>query len=801
MTPARIFFSLLLLAFCTFASGQDRLESSLDSFSGKFITAIRKQENERAYLATNKSVFIAGESIWFSAFLVKAVSQKMNTGSRFLFVDLVNEKDSIIKIVILDAVNRQLNSRIILPDFLTTGNYWLRAYTRQMAVHDINNIGVKSIYVIGRTNNNTAATAGKYNGNSNNIPVITFYPEGGSIITGTNSTVALQVNHKNGTPVNIAGYVKDSRDTVVAHFITNRNGLAKFDFEPSGRRRYTAVINWEGKQTEYPLPAFNFFSGQLSVTKEPAGYKLRILLGDSIYREDVVTYLLGVSKDSLIFASIGKGQYEVPVAMQNLPEGVTTFYLLDKGFNLLSERSVYTHENSVHINVTTDKGIYARRDKVTLAVSIMDGEQHPISSVIAVSVTDTLFAGLPGQCDSPATAPAIDNVFLARHECLCEDDIDLLMLVKNNTNPMPDKTSYPPVTGVKDSLLYIKGRILNEKDEPSANKILTLISRSGNLILRMDTTDNIGRFRFPFENYADSTEFVMEIKNANGRTNTNTIVLNPLTYPKLRTPVSFKQSVIAGINPVKKMLAAYFDTAFVDWDKEYLPRVTVRDGKKPANYDESKRITATSTIITSDELGEKNSVGNTIQNVGGLHLLAGYLVMGGPTTMSGPDATSEPILLVDGVQVLLSADMETSPLLAYLNSLNPKDIDFIEVLKGSDGANYGMQGGHGVILVNRKNTRKDPNRDGSNLKVFYAKGVSAPAPFPGTDYQRKDAKTAAVADKRSTLYWNGSLLSDETHPATLTFYTSDIPSTYRVTITGVTIHGDILYKTITFQSK
>jgi hypothetical protein len=805
MSYNKLLFFLLSVAFCSAALGQNTFEDTLDSFSGKFITTIRTHDQQRAYLVTDKSVFTAGESIWFSAFLLNAVSQKINTKSRFLFVDLVNEKDGVIKVLILDAVNKQLNSRIVLPDSIATGYYWLRAYTRQMAEGDISNICVKPIYVFGITNDNNAGKPRKNTGNPDRSPTITFYPEGGTIITGINSTVALQVSDINGEPVRIDGYVKDEHDAIVARLTTNINGLGKFDFEPSGYRKYKAVINWHGKEISYPLPSFNFYAGQLSVTKQSTGYKLRILLGDSIYRNDVVTYLIGVSKDSLIFASIGKGLYEVGVDKEKLPAGIATFYLFDKDFNLLSERSVYKYENNVHIKVATEKNIYSRRDKVILNISITDAEQHPIPSLVALSVIDTLFSDPRDKCTLPDMAynqQAIDNMFLARYECLTDAEADLMMLVKNNTYQTLNKTINKSTAGDTDSLLYIKGIVLNGKNEPSPNKVLTLLSNSGIPLLYTDTTDNTGHFCFPLESYTDSTQFAIDVRNLKGRTENTKIVLDTLMYPKFSTPVSLKQFLPVQAKEVKKYLNTYYNSALIDRGKQTLPPVTVKDRKKPVNYNESKRVSSSSAILTSDDLDERNSVGNAVLRVGGMIKLNGFLVINGLTRMQAPDVTSEPMLLVDGVQVALSADMaESSPVISYLNSLNPKDIDFIEILKGPEGANYGVRGGHGVILVNLLSTRRDLKLNGNNLKTFYAKGVSNPVLFPIVDYQQKDEKAATFKDNRSTLFWDGSFLSDDVHNAALTFYTSDIPATYKVTITGITIHGDFIYKTITFQSK
>ena len=128
-------------------------------------------------------------------------------------------------------------------------------------------------------------------------------------------------------------YVKDNRDTVVAKFTTNKNGLGKFDFEPSGYRQYKAVIKWNGKEINYPLPAFNFYAGQLSVTHQQGQYKLRVLLGDSIYTKSALSYVMGISKDSLVFAGIGEGLYEVTVDEQNYHKALQPFTCLIKILN------------------------------------------------------------------------------------------------------------------------------------------------------------------------------------------------------------------------------------------------------------------------------------------------------------------------------------------------------------------------------------------------------------------------------------------------------------------------------------
>lgn len=799
MNCHKILVFLLSATLCTSTFAQDRHKDILDSFSAKYITALRTQQKQRVYLVTDKSIYATGESIWLKAFLLNNVSQKINAKSRFLYVDLVNEKDSVLKVMILDAANKQLNAHISLPDFLPPGNYWLRAYTRQMAETDNNSINVTPLYITDKTAENNTGIAKKEFIKKDSIPAIIFYPEGGSIITGVNSTVALRANDTDGTPLHVSGVIKDNRDTIIASFTTNQYGLAKFDFEPSGYRKYKAIITQNGNTISYPLPPFNFYTGQLAITKEASLFKLRILLGDSIYRKDLVTYTIGVSKDSLIFAGIGTGQYETLVTEKIFPEGIATFYLFDKSFNLLSERSIYVHDKNVHMKVATDKNLYGRRDKVTLSLSITDAAQKPVPSLFAIAVADTLFSN-PAAQHYDYEHGVIDNLSLVRNDALTDEDAELAMLTGPATYRKPVETNYSSTALDIDSLLYIRGTVFNEKKELSSNKSLTLISSSGNLQMYTDTTDAAGRFCFRPGSYADSTEFIIEIRDAKGNKQNDSIVLDKPAYLQVNTPVGLKQLLPATTRMQKRYLQAYYNTAAMDFGKETLPHVTVKDNKKKVDYNEAKRVSPNSSILSSEDLNEKVSVGNSLLRVSGMHMLQGYLVINGLTAMGAPNAASEPLLLVDGAQVGLPSGLdEASPVMNYLNSLNPKDIDFIEILKGPEGANYGVRGGNGVIIVNMLSRRRELSPGKNNLKMFYAKGVSSPALFPTKDYSQKNAKT--TTDNRSTLFWNGSYLTGDTQNATLTFYTSDIPATYKVVITGITINGDLIYKTITFQSK
>ena len=123
------------------------------------------------------------------------------------------------------------------------------------------------------------------------------------------------------------------------------------------------------------------------------------------------------------------------------------------------------------------------------------------------------------------------------------------------------------------------------------------------------------------------------------------------------------------------------------------------------------------------------------------------------------------------------------------------------MLKDGSASNYGVRGAYGVILINTKNEASNLNAYGSNMKIFYASGITSPVLFPTMVYNEKNKKAMLQPDMRSTLFWNGHYITSNPTNVGFTFFTNDIPGNYTVTVTGITQHGDVIYKTINFKTK
>src|SRR5690349_15640679 len=170
----------VLLSCCSFA--QD-INSKLDSVSAQLISNIRLQQTEQSFIVTDKSLYKAGESVWLRIFLLRGASQKLSGISKNLFVDLVNESDSVLATLLLDVKMGVLSAKLSLGQSMPSGFYWIRAYTRYMADVEKNKIAIYPIYVVNsaavRDNGSRLTHKGNYNPDDLSMQL---FPEGGSLM-------------------------------------------------------------------------------------------------------------------------------------------------------------------------------------------------------------------------------------------------------------------------------------------------------------------------------------------------------------------------------------------------------------------------------------------------------------------------------------------------------------------------------------------------------------------------------------------------------------------------------------------
>jgi hypothetical protein len=679
--------NLLLAAGLTItvaANGQ----SSLDDLAGKFVKYVRADRKEKLIVLTDKSFYAAGETIWLKAWCLDSLSNRFIYLSKNLFVDLVNDKDSVISQLLFNIPGRKTAGKILLPPKLEEGYYWLRAYSNRILKGDSSGIFVKPVYVVNPNRPNPRAL-GAYVSKpaafveDTSAPDLLFYQEGGSIISGTTAAFAYRSISSQGKPVDITGYVTDPLHDTVARF-SSAQGMGKFAFDAFNPRKYTAHIHWGGRELLYPLPALDQFASQLTVIgRDDRSMKMQVSLGDSLYKKHKSTRILGMSRDSLCFAAVGTDMYQVNVPLANFPVGRACFFLFDDKDNLVSQRSVYIgSSDSGRIVAATDRADYSPGDKVNLSIGVKAQDDNPVmTTLLSVSVTDDRLTGDRGTAEESIEGlPATED---AQFRGYSPAALDVLMLMEPPFYTGWGKASADAGQGAArfadSNLLNIHGKAVSKKNEPLKHYIVNLVSSENGFFLA-DTTDMDGRFQFRLAEYDEGTTFNMKLTDITGKGTEGTLIMDKLDYPQFPTPPALKRGLtsaeLAAIGRYRSTYAASEQTEVKD--STMLKPVTVKGVKKLPDEDEAKRASPFSYIIGPDQLrnGSPDDVYNALSSIPGFTT---------GVNRTGPSRVDALLVILDGVEINPRGGFKS-----FLESLDETNIEFIEVLKGPLTAIYGM---------------------------------------------------------------------------------------------------------------
>jgi TonB-dependent SusC/RagA subfamily outer membrane receptor len=126
-----IILAIALLSFTSFTAFSTSNDPIADLLK-KLEEFTAKYTQEKVYLHLDKPYYAVGDDIWFKGYIVDAKSAAPSLISSILYVELINDKDSII-----NQIKRPIENGITWGDFklvdtLKEGNYRIRAYTQWM---------------------------------------------------------------------------------------------------------------------------------------------------------------------------------------------------------------------------------------------------------------------------------------------------------------------------------------------------------------------------------------------------------------------------------------------------------------------------------------------------------------------------------------------------------------------------------------------------------------------------------------------------------------------------------------------
>ncbi|NOT90830.1 MG2 domain-containing protein [Ferruginibacter sp.] len=301
---------------------------------------------EKVFLQTDKTYYLAKENIWMKAWCSTIAGPTFL--SRIIYIDLVDDKGNVVQknMYQLDSLS-STSATFNITEKTATGNYSINAYTLWM-LNFPELIFKKNIFIYG---SETPINNNKKNTQHSNIKIV-FFPEGGDIIEGVENRVAFKVTDNNGFPVIFNGQLESEDGSKIADIKTEHDGMGTFNFQPEIGKRYKATVKFgTNTKLDFNLPVAKEEGINVKITNNnPNKLFVMIRRGEKNkenYNELKVVTQLNYQVINNTLININEGQTAVSINKKGLPPGIILITVFDKNNLPISERIAFNENYSL----------------------------------------------------------------------------------------------------------------------------------------------------------------------------------------------------------------------------------------------------------------------------------------------------------------------------------------------------------------------------------------------------------------------------------------------------------------------
>ncbi len=770
---------LLLSSSLVFTGNNSRIPDLIESFYTKY-------PQQKVYISMDKPAYQAGESIWYKAYIFDATTHQGSALSKNLYLEVNNSFGRNLLTHLCKIEDGYSYGSFSLPDTIGEGIYEIMAYTNWMR-----NFGEEFFFRkhFNIWNPEHAATIYRNDKNANKQlkkksirkaekTDLQFFPEGGDLVAGLTSRVGFKAVNDLGIGIDTEGTIFDNKKNQIVSFSSSHLGMGAFELTPEEGKKYYAELKTSGGRTSrFKLP---------EVLSE--GY---ILKADNLQEDEIRIDISSSFKSSTIYLvahvrgkvyhsgelQIVQGKISSTIDKRAIPTGILHLTLFDQESigsgelaNLVPrcERLVFVkNQKPLTIRIEGIKRSYQIREKVEMQFHISDENNQPVRGNFNLSVADRdlsnesgdfqanivsnlwLTSDLPGLVEDP-------DYYFDGNSREINQHLDYLMMTQGwrrfrwedvtETNSM--EINYPIEQG-----LMVTGKITKEFfDIPLKNLPVTLTVLSEFNDVFISRTNARGEYKFELPDYEDTVYVEISARRLNGRKNL-VIYIDEATRPESEVLYSSytKEMTVQGSNVYRPR----------EEEKEDTSQVILK-----GLYNEADHV-----IVVDESMRTYSSVLEILQG-----RVPGVMVSGNSVQIRGPSSfilSTEPLYLIDNIPVDVNA----------IQSINPLDIDRIEIIKGPKTAIYGSRGANGVIAVFTKRGRF-MKRGVIDFRMHgYHRAREFYSPRYGTEFDH------LIEDTRTTLFWHPVIMCDEEGQAWLSFYNSGKKGTFWVLVEGVSDSG------------
>ncbi len=734
---------------------------------------------EKVYLHSDRSFYLTGETIWFKVYCMDGTFHKPSDLSKIIYVQLIRDSLEDVAHSIVSVDNGSGSGSIYLPTTLRSGNYTLRAYTRWMKNFDEAFYFHSDITIV-----NPFRPLGMTEPGHSKAVHMDFFPEGGTLIAGSDRRVAFEIRDNNGNGLDYQGWLTDEGGNKIVSFNTGHAGLGSFVFSP-GQSTYTAHISGpDGRQHDFSFPEVSEKGYSLHV--RPGSHKIIVQIDATGIKEPKAKLFIHTRNIIYSFTNLRfNGEKAVfSIEKAKLPAGITHITLFNATGQPVCERLICIRpENLLQVKVTPDHKLYGQRKRVNLAIkTLLSGKTTAANLSVSVCRYDEHYADnrdnivsytwltsdLAGRIEDPRyylkntreADKALDDLMLThgwrrfrwqeilRHHPEAATEIpEFRYMIVSGT--LKDKATGNPV---RDTLVYLSN---------PGKYLQTYISRS----------DSLGRIYFEIKNFYGNRQIIVQTEHQpDGGYDLHldpVFSTQPLTTPSRPLHISRDWELII------KTLSLSMQISNAYREAHPAPAGVSKDTSLfYGRPDERYYLDDYTRFPVMEEVMREYIHGVLVRRHHG-HFRFMVLDPENDRIFSKP-----PFLLFDGVPVF-----DTDRIMDY----DPRKVERIDVITSKYF--IGKKTCHGIVNY----TTYSGNLEGFDISdadlVMFIDGLQAKRTFYSPEYPGKETSGSRIPDYRNLLFWKPGLMVDESGMAKIEFYTSDEPGVYKVVVEGITPDG------------
>ncbi len=785
---------ILLFLFCN-ASAQN-IDSTIEKYANEY-------GQERAYLHYDKSTYLPGETIWFKAYLMKAIYPADE--SKTMYIDWTDEKGALLYRTMSPIEYATTNGQFDIPSAYSGKFIHVKAYTKWMLNFDSSFLYNKDIRILTKSN---APSVSK----NTVIPSVQFFPEGGDAIAGVLNKIAFKANDQWGRPVKIKGVIKNNAGVTVDSIHVIHDGMGYFFLTPKAGESFTAKwsvrtpLEKDAKGTEHTTPLPDIKTNGISMDVIISGDQriFKIIAAPDKAANVGILHIIGTMYQHEIFKltkDIKQGFINGAVPTKDLPSGILTITVFDNQWKPLAERITYINNEEYlfypemevqhwginkrarnEIRLTVPDSLAAN---LSVAVTDMDIDADSSDNIISHLL---LTGELRGQVYNP-------SYYFTNTSDTLSQQLDLVMLTHGwrrfNWNDLA-QGKLPKIIYARDTFyLTLSGKIYGGSPSQlrdAGNIVLLLKQKNANNQMRVIPIQPDGSFNDPSMLLFDTAHIYYQLPKSKGLGDASVKFMEgrmaPLRYNSAATGI-LNQEDTAG-NARHAMLADEEQRLLNLYKGKVLETVTIKaKTKSPLQIMDEKYASG---LFQGGDGYQFNLLNDTRAQTA----LNIFNYLQGQVAGLTINTTSNPPTLQwrGGSPQLYLDEMTADP--AMISGIPITDVAYIKVMRppfigGTGGGSAGAiaiytRRGDDVKSAPGKGLANNTVTGYSDLREFYSPNYSS---FT-TDNDKRDIRT--------TLYWNPQVITTpKKNQVVLTFYNNDISNGFRVVIEGMTKDGRLAH--------